>query len=82
MISLSHVDDFARACLDLWERLAPFGTYNVTNPGAVTTRQVAGMMRRVLKSAWHPDFYSNDDEFYGDARSRRAPAAFSMRQNC
>jgi len=74
--SLSHVDDFARACLDLWERLAPFGTYNVTNPGAVTTRQVAGMMRRVVKSAWRPDFYSNDDEFYGEPG--RAPRSSSI----
>jgi len=31
--SISHRADFVRACLDLWERRAPFGTYNVTNPG-------------------------------------------------
>ena len=34
--SLSHLDDFVRACLDLWERQAPFGIYNMTNPGAVS----------------------------------------------
>jgi dTDP-4-dehydrorhamnose reductase len=37
--SISHRFDFARASLDLWERRAPFGVYNVTNPGFVTTRQ-------------------------------------------
>jgi dTDP-4-dehydrorhamnose reductase len=62
--SLSHVDDFARACLDLAGRDAPFGTYNVTNPGAVTTRQVIEMMRGVLKPGWHPKFWTNDREFY------------------
>src|SRR5271165_2467155 len=38
--SISHRGDFARACLDLWEKQAPFGTYNVVNPGFVTTREV------------------------------------------
>ena len=32
--------DFVHACLDLWEIRAPFGIYNVTNPGFVTTRHV------------------------------------------
>jgi dTDP-4-dehydrorhamnose reductase len=64
--SLSHVDDFARAGLDLWERHAPFGTYNVTNPGAVTTRQVVQMMQHVLKPSRRPEFWANDEEFYGE----------------
>ena len=38
--SISHRADFVRACLDLWELRAPFGIYNVTNPGFVTTREV------------------------------------------
>src|SRR5665213_458263 len=31
--SISHRADFVRACLDLWKLRAPFGTYNITNPG-------------------------------------------------
>src|ERR1051325_2629208 len=38
--SFTHRGDFVRACLDLWERRAPFGTYNVVNPGALTSRQI------------------------------------------
>jgi dTDP-4-dehydrorhamnose reductase len=38
--SLSHRGDFVAACLDLWRKRAPFGTYNLTNPGFVSTRQV------------------------------------------
>jgi dTDP-4-dehydrorhamnose reductase len=49
--SLSQVQDFVRACLNLWERQAPFGIYNVANPGAVTTRQVVDMIERILKPA-------------------------------
>lgn len=59
--SISHVDDGVRACLDLWERRAAFGVYNVTNPGVVGTRQVVGMIRRVLKSAQSPTWL--DEEF-------------------
>jgi len=48
--SFSHLEDCVKACLDLWEIRASFGTYNVTNPGAMTTVQVAGEMRRVLRA--------------------------------
>jgi len=44
--SLSHTEDCVRACLDLWKIGAPFGLYNVANPGAATTRHLAGQMRR------------------------------------
>jgi dTDP-4-dehydrorhamnose reductase len=47
--SLSHLEDCVRACLELWERRAPFGIYNVTNPGAVTTHQVVDLIQQVLK---------------------------------
>ena len=49
--SISHRGDFARACLDLWERGAPFGIYNVTNPGFVTTRHVVDLVKKILKPA-------------------------------
>jgi dTDP-4-dehydrorhamnose reductase len=62
--SLSHRGDFARACLDLWERRAPFGTYNMTNPGFITTRQVVAMIQRKLTPRRHFEFWANDDEFY------------------
>lgn len=62
--SLSHLGDFARACLDLWQLRAPFGVYNVTNPGFVTTRHVVGMIQRILKPARSFDFWADDAEFY------------------
>ncbi|HEV7924914.1 MAG TPA: sugar nucleotide-binding protein [Verrucomicrobiae bacterium] len=48
--SYSHLEDSVRACLDLWALRAPFGIYNVTNPGAMTTGQVAREMRRILRT--------------------------------
>ena len=62
--SVSHRGDFARACLDLWERRAPFGIYNVTNPGFITTRQVVEMIQKILKPKRKFEFWSSDEEFY------------------
>lgn len=42
---LSHVDDFAQACLTLWETEAQYGIYNVVNPGIVSTAQIARLIR-------------------------------------
>jgi len=69
--SLSHVDDFVKACLDLWECRAPFGTYNMTNPGVVTTRQVVEMIQRFIEPTRPFDYWADDEEFY--AEGARAP---------
>lgn len=49
--SLSHLDEGVSACLELWDRHAPFGTYNIVNPGAVRSNDVVQMIHRVLKPA-------------------------------
>jgi dTDP-4-dehydrorhamnose reductase len=73
--SLSHLEDFVRACLDLWEHQAPFGIYNVTNPGVVLTRQVVEMIERILKPNRRFEFWKDDDEFY-------RLGARALRSNC
>jgi dTDP-4-dehydrorhamnose reductase len=73
--SISHRGDFVRACLDLWERRAPFGIYNITNPGFVTTRQVVSLIEKVLAPERVFDFWSDDAEFY-------RVAAQTPRSNC
>ncbi len=52
--SLSHLEDCVKACLDVWEMRAPFGIYNVTNPGAMTTRRMSEEMQRALKLQSRP----------------------------
>jgi dTDP-4-dehydrorhamnose reductase len=47
--SLSQLDECVAACLALWDRRAAFGIYNIVNPGAVTTHEVAQMIQRILK---------------------------------
>jgi UDP-glucose 4,6-dehydratase len=72
---LSHVTDFVRACLSLWERETPFGTYNVANAGVITTPQVVEMIQHILKPDREFDFWKDDVEFYRQA-------AKSPRSNC
>lgn len=73
--SISHRGEFVRACLDLWERRAAFGIYNMTNPGFVTTRQVVEMIEKILKPKRSFEFWKDDAEFY-------AKAAKTPRSNC
>ena len=73
--SLSHRGDFVKACLDLWERRAAFGTYNVTNPGFVTTRLVVQQIEKRLKLDRKFEFWASDEEFY-------KVAAKTPRSNC
>jgi dTDP-4-dehydrorhamnose reductase len=73
--SISHRADFAQACVALWELRAPFGIYNVTNPGFVTTRNVVRLIEKFLKPPRKFEFWANDEEFY-------RVAAKTPRSNC
>ena len=73
--SISHRADYAKACLDLWELRAPFGIYNVTNPGFVTTRHVVTVLEKILKPKRKFEFWESDAEFY-------KVAAKTPRSNC
>jgi len=73
--SLSQLDEVVRTIWQCWEQRVPFGTYNVTNPGSVTTREVveliqqSGVCRKPFK------FFSNEAEF-------RRVAVITPRSNC
>ena len=73
--SISHRGDFVRACLDLWKVRARFGTYNIVNPGYVSTRQVVRLIEEHLKPAKAFQYWENDEEFY-------RVAAKTPRSNC
>ena len=73
--SISHRADFVKACLDTWQLRAPFGIYNVTNPGFVTTKHVVEQIEKKLKPAKKFEFWASDEEFY-------KVAAKTPRSNC
>jgi dTDP-4-dehydrorhamnose reductase len=62
--SISHRGDYVAACLDTWLQKIPGGVYNVVNPGYISTREVVEKIQQRLKSAWKPEFWQSDDEFY------------------
>lgn len=51
--SLSHREDCVKAMLDLVTMKAPYGTYHVCNPGAISAREVVAMMDK--KGLIHQD---------------------------
>lgn len=73
--SISHLGDFVASCFACWTRELPYGTYNLTNPGAVTTREVAELIRQHLNPGKSFDFFETESEFM-------QLAAKTPRSNC
>lgn len=73
--SLSQLDEFVRATYECWEKKAAFGTYNVTNPGHVTTREVVDLIRQ-------SGVCKKDFEFFADEAEFMRVAAKTPRSNC
>jgi dTDP-4-dehydrorhamnose reductase len=73
--SISQLDEFAAATLACWEQRVPFGTYNVVNPGVITTREIVDLIRRVGVCTKEFRFFASEDEFM-------RVAAKTPRSNC
>jgi dTDP-4-dehydrorhamnose reductase len=73
--SISQLDEFAVATLACWEQRVPFGTYNVVNPGVITTREIVDLIRRVGVCTKEFRFFASEDEFM-------RVAAKTPRSNC
>jgi len=70
--SISHIGDFVGTCLDLYERDCPTGVYNITNEGAISTRQVVKMIKEILNPDRKFEFFADDEEFYRVAKTPRS----------
>jgi len=73
--SLSELQEFAAASFACWEKRVPFGTYNVTNPGHVTTREVVELIKQSGICKKEFDFFESEEEFM-------RVAAKTPRSNC
>ena len=73
--SISELQEFVEASLLCWEMRVPFGIYNMTNPGAVTTREVVDLIKKSGVCDREFDFFSSEDEFM-------RVAAITPRSNC
>jgi dTDP-4-dehydrorhamnose reductase len=73
--SISQLDEFVAATFACWEQRVPFGTYNVTNPGHVTTREVVDLIKKTGVSDKQFQFFTDESEFM-------RTAAKTPRSNC
>ena len=73
--SISQLDEFVAATFACWEKRVPFGTYNITNPGQITTHEVVSLIE---KSGVHPKKY----EFFASESDFMKVAAKTPRSNC
>jgi dTDP-4-dehydrorhamnose reductase len=73
--SISQLHEFCAATLACWEKRVPFGTYNVTNPGAIWTHEVVDHLRRSGVGTKEFKFFQSEDEFM-------RVAAKTPRSNC
>ena len=73
--SISHLGEFVAATFACFVKRLPFGTYNVTNPGSVTTRQVVELIRDSGVSQKEFKFFESKADFM-------SKAAIALRSNC
>lgn len=73
--SLSHLGQAVEAALQLWLSGAPFGTYNLVNPGYVSTREIAALLEKHLVLGRSFQFFESDAEFYSHG-------VRALRSNC
>lgn len=73
--SISDIDEFAACSFACFEKAIPFGVYNLTNPGRITTRQVAEKIRTHGLASHSFSFFADEKEFMREA-------ALTPRSNC
>ncbi len=73
--SISHLDDFVQACWQMWSDRLPFGKYNVTNTGSISTEKVVSLIRQHLHLSRDFQFFESEDQFMQQA-------AKTPRSNC
>lgn len=73
--SLSQLEDFVTACFECVEKKVPFGIYNVTNPGAISTSQVVEMIKVLGVN-------NKEFKFFEDEADFMSKAAKAPRSNC
>jgi len=73
--SLSELQEFTAATYACWQKRVPFGTYNVTNPGKITTHEVVELIKQSRICTKEFDFFANEEEFV-------RIAAQTPRSNC
>lgn len=59
--SITHIDEYVMATYTLWSKRAPFGIYNVTNPGRVNANEVVEKLIKKGIRKDEPDWITIQD---------------------
>jgi dTDP-4-dehydrorhamnose reductase len=73
--SISQLEEFVAATFACWEKRVPFGLYNVTNPGQITTHEVVELIKKTGVSNKNFQFFKDESDFM-------TKAAKTPRSNC
>lgn len=73
--SISHLDEYVKACVDSFSKKCETGIYNLTNIGFITTRQVVEWMKEEGVTEKEFSFFNNEEDFM-------SKAAITPRSNC
>lgn len=73
--SISNKKEFVNACIETIVKKVPYGIYNITNTGFVTTKQVIEKMQKTIAKDKVFEFFDNEEDFY-------KIAAKTPRSNC
>ena len=73
--SLSNLPEYVAAALDCFEKQVPYGIYNLTNPGSITTSEVVTMIKEAGVCDKEFRFFDSEADFM-------AKAAKTPRSNC
>lgn len=62
--SITNKQEFVSACLDGVAKEIPYGIYNVTNTGYISTKDVVRLLKKNIGKNHNFEFYDNFDDFY------------------
>lgn len=70
--SLTHRGDFSKYAIDLLEKKAPHGIYNITNKGSVTTKDVVELIKKYNLTKKEFKFFDGLDSFNKEVTTPRS----------
>lgn len=77
--SISELQEFVNASVACWQERVPFGIYNMTNPGSVTTREVVGLIAKNGVCEREFSFFRDEAEFmHAAAKTPRSNCVMSV----
>lgn len=59
--SISHKTDFVRACIETINKKVPYGIYNITNTGTITTKQLVTKLQNTIAKDRKFELITEDD---------------------